>query len=106
MVYSGPIYKSSKIDGNKVTLSFDYIGGGLVAKDGPLKGFEIAGADSVYVPAKAVIVGDNVVVSSAKVNNPLAVRYGWSQTPDINLFNKAGLPASPFRTAVLKELSK
>lgn len=105
LVYSGPIYKSSSTEGNKITISFDYVDGGLVAKGGKLKGFEIAGADSVYHPAIAQIVSDKVVVSSPKVKKPIAVRFGWSQTPATNLFNTAGLPASPFRTAALKILS-
>jgi sialate O-acetylesterase len=70
----------------------------LVAKDGALKGFTIAGADKKFVPAEAVIAGDKIVVSSSQVAAPAAVRYGWANVPDVNLFNKEGLPASPFRT--------
>jgi sialate O-acetylesterase len=96
--YSGPIYKAMKREGNKIVISFDHLGGGLVAKDGPLKGFAIAGADKKFVNATAEIVGDTVVVSSPEVAQPVAVRYGWANYPVVNLWNKAGLPASPFRT--------
>jgi len=98
IVYSGPIYKSMKIEGNKIRLYFDHTGTGLMAKDGPLREFIIAGEDKKFFDAKAVINGDTVVVSSGKVPKPVAVRYGWSNIAQPNLFNKEGLPASPFRT--------
>ena len=98
--YSGPLFQSAKTNGRRVSLRFTHIGGGLVAKGGPLKGFTIAGADKRFVPASAEIVGDRVVVTSDQVNAPVAVRYGWSNVPDVNLYNQAGLPASPFRTDV------
>ena len=98
--YSGPVYASMKVDGNRAVLGFTHVGSGLVAKDGELKGFTIAGADDTFVPAKAVIDGDKVVVSSPEVSKPTAVRYGWANTPDVNLFNQEGLPATPFRTEV------
>jgi len=98
-VYSGPLYKSMKVDGNKVILSFDHVGGGLTAKgDGPLKGFAVAGEDKKFVWADAKIEGDSVVVSSEQVAAPVAVRYAWADNPISNLYNKEGLPASPFRT--------
>jgi sialate O-acetylesterase len=100
IVYSGPLYKEMKVAGSEVAISFDHTGGGLFAKDGDLKGFTIAGADGKFVPAKAVIKGDAVVVSAEGVIDPKAVRYGWINVPDVNLFNKDGLPASPFRTDV------
>ena len=96
--YSGPIYRSMKADGGKIVLSFSNVGGGLVAKDGPLTGFTIAGEDRNFVPAQAEIVGDTVVVSSPDVSKPIAVRYGWSDWMVVNLFNQADLPATPFRT--------
>jgi sialate O-acetylesterase len=96
--YSGPAYDSMKIDGNKVILTFTHVGSGLLAKDGPLKGFTIAGADKNFVDAKAEINGDTVSVSSDQVPSPVAVRYAWANVPDCNLWNKDGLPASPFRT--------
>jgi len=99
LVYSGPIYKSMKADGNSIILSFDHAGGGLVAKgDGQLKGFSIAGADRKFVWADAKIEGNTVVVSSEKVSDPVAVRYAWADNPVCNLYNKEGLPATPFRT--------
>jgi sialate O-acetylesterase len=98
LVYSGPIYKSMKVDGSSIVLSFDHVGGGLVAKGEELKGFAIAGADKKFVWADAKIDGDTVVVSSDKVSEPAAVRYAWADNPVCNLYNKAELPASPFRT--------
>ena len=97
IVYSGPIYKSVKIEGDKAILSFDSIGSGLTA-DGDLRGFTIAGEDRKSVPATAMIQGDKVIVFSGGVSKPVAVRYGWANCPDVNLFNKNGLPATPFRT--------
>jgi sialate O-acetylesterase len=96
--YSGPEYDSMKIEGNHVTLTFKHVGGGLVAKDGLLKGFLIAGEDKKFVDATTEIRGDTVVVSSAQVPAPVAVRYGFLAIPDGNLWNKDNLPASPFRT--------
>jgi len=96
--YSGPLYDAMTAKGEKITLSFKHVGGGLIAKDGDLKGFTIAGADGKFVPAKAEIQGDKVVVSAEGVTAPKAARYGWENVPDVNLFNKEGLPASPFRT--------
>ena len=99
LVYSGPTYKSMKIDGSSIILSFDHVGGGLVAKgEEQLKGFAIAGADRKFVWADAKIQGDTVVVSSDKVPEPAAVRYAWADNPICNLYNKEDLPASPFRT--------
>jgi sialate O-acetylesterase len=99
VVYSGPIYRSHEIQGDKVVLSFDSIGGGLVARrDEPLKGFAIAGSDRKFVWADARIAGDKVEVSSPDVKAPVAVRYAWADNPDCNLYNKADLPAGPFRT--------
>ena len=96
--FSGPIYQSMRVDSGKAVLTFRHAAG-LVAKDGPLKDFTIAGADKVFVPAEAVIRGGEIVVSSGKVSTPVAVRYGWG-TYNGNLFNTEGLPASPFRTDV------
>lgn len=98
IVYSGPLYQEMKAVGGKAWIRFSDVGGGLVAKDGDLKGFTLAGADGKFIPAKAVIEGDKVVVSAEGVADPKAVRYGWENVPDVNLFNKEGLPASPFRT--------
>ena len=98
--YSGPLFESMKIKGSKATLRFTHIEGGLVAQGGPLQGFTIAGDDEVFHPAQAEIHGKTIVVHSAAVTKPLAVRYGWANVPEGNLFNRAGLPASPFRTDV------
>lgn len=97
---SGPLYQSMKVNGNKVTLSFSELGGGLVAKGGgELKQFAIAGPDQQWQWAQARIEGDKVIVWSDQVTNPVAVRYAWADNPQgANLYNKAGLPASPFQT--------
>ena len=97
--YSGPLYKSMKVEGDRIRLTFTHLGGGLASKDStPLKGFAIAGADGHFETALASIVGDTVVVSSPKVQSPTAVRYAWANNPVCNLVNKTGLPASSFRT--------
>lgn len=112
LVYSGPIYKSMKVNGDKVELTFDHVGSGLMAakKSGPqsietpkpvetLETFAIAGADKKWHFAQAKIEGDKVIVSSPEVKDPVAVRYAFAMNPDkANLYNKEGLPASPFRT--------
>ncbi len=96
--YSGPLFREARTEGNSMVISFSHAGMGLVAKGGSLKGFAIAGSDGNFVPANAEIRGDTVVVSSPGVPLPVAVRYGWENAPEVNLFNRAGLPASPFRT--------
>lgn len=98
VVYSGPIYKEMKVVDGKVRISFDNVDGGLVAGDNGLTDFEIAGADSKFVPAKAVIDGDTVIVSNETVKEPVAVRYDWSNWVEGSLFSKTGLPTSSFRT--------
>jgi sialate O-acetylesterase len=100
VVASGPIYQSARVEGNTVVLSFTGIGSGLMAKGGgELQQFAIAGADKKFVWADARIEGDHVVVSSPDVSEPLYVRYAWADNPEgANLYNKEGLPASPFRT--------
>ena len=95
---SGPIYESYEIDGNVIRLKFSSVAKGLVAKGGKLEGFTIAGADHKFHWAEAKIVGNCVEVSCKDVPRPLAVRYAWAHNPVGNLFNTAGLPASPFRT--------
>jgi len=98
IVYSGPIYKSMRTSGNKAVLTFNHVGSGLEARGGALKGFSICGPDRKFVWADAVIEGNKIVVSSPSVSKPMAVRYGWADFPVVNLWNKEGLPASPFRT--------
>jgi sialate O-acetylesterase len=96
--YSGPIYKSQVIKGNRIELEFTHTDNGLLAKSDTLKGFTISGADKKFYPANAVIAGDKVIVSSSDVANPVAVRYAWANNPLCNLYNGATLPASPFCT--------
>jgi sialate O-acetylesterase len=98
LVYSGPMFESMKIEDNKARLSFKHTGGGLEAKGDKLTGFAIAGEDQVFHWADAKIDGDTVVVSCDKVSKPAAVRYAWADNPECNLYNKEGIPASPFRT--------
>jgi sialate O-acetylesterase len=107
LVYSGPMYESMSIEGDKIRVRFNNTGSGLTAKDryGYLKGFAIAGEDKKFEWAKAIIVPDEfgilntIEVYSDRVKNPVAVRYGWADNPDdANLYNLEGLPASPFRT--------
>ncbi len=99
IVFSGPIYKSMKVEGNAIRLSFDHVGGGLVSRDDkPLDWFTIAGDDGKFVEATATIKGQDIVVTAESVAKPTAVRFGWSQLAEPNLSNKEGLPASPFRT--------
>ena len=118
-VFSGPIYDSMKVEGGAIRISFTQAGGGLVVGHAPwipvsvqknpvstteLESFTIAGADKKWVPAQARIDGNSVVVSSADVTQPVAVRYGWANAPRCNLYNKEMLPASPFRTDDWPEL--
>ena len=95
--YSGPQYKSMAKKDDTIVLQFTHAGG-LTAKDGALKGFAISGADHHFVWADAKIDGQTVVVSAPAVKDPTAVRYDWADNPDGNLYNSAGLPATPFRT--------
>lgn len=95
---SGPLPAGHEVRGSEIVLSFKHADAGLKAKEGALKGFVIAGEDKKWMPAQAVIEGDKIIVSSGDVKKPLAVRYAWSGNPDCNLYNGAGLPASPFRT--------
>ncbi len=98
LVYAGPFYKSMKIEENKIRLSFDHTGSGLLCKGDSLTDFEIAGTDQKFTKATAHIEGSTVVVSNDNIKHPIAVRFGWSiiSTPDF--YNKEGLPAAPFRT--------
>lgn len=100
LVYSGPVYQSAQIKDNKIIISFQHIGGGLITNDGEeLSEFVIAGADKKFVWAKAKIEGDKITVWSDEVKEPMYVRYAWADNPvNANLYNKEGLPASPFRT--------
>ncbi|MFZ2640460.1 MAG: sialate O-acetylesterase [Verrucomicrobiia bacterium] len=95
---SGPLYAASKVEGDKIRLTFTHLGGGLKAKGGELKGFAIAGADKKFVWASARIESDSVVVWSETVKSPQFVRYAWADNPECTLYNAADLPASPYRT--------
>lgn len=98
VVYSGPLYKRMRVKGIKAIISFDYADRGLICNGDSLSHFTIAGADRQFYPAKARIDGEKVVVWSENVKHPVSVRFGWNNFPMHNLYNKAGLPASPFRT--------
>jgi sialate O-acetylesterase len=95
---SGPVYIQKKAKGNRLVLYFDHVGQGLTAEGGPLKGFQTSGPDGVFVDATAEINGDTVEVHHETVADPREVRYLWANYAEGNLYNKNGLPASPFRT--------
>jgi len=99
LVYSGPLYRSMKVEGDRIHVRFNHVGGGLASRDGQsLTFFEIAGADRRFVKAHAEIDGEAVVVWSDDVGDPVAVRFAWHQEAEPNLMNKEGLPASSFRS--------
>ena len=98
LVYSGPLYQSMNIEGKQIRIHFDHVGRGLQAHGETLEGFTLAGPDKRFHHAAARIEGDSVVVSSSEVDTPVAVRYAWGNSPNCDLYNKEGLPASPFRT--------
>ena len=107
VVYSGPTYELMTVDGGSVRLRFQHAEGGLVAKSLSIvsvSGFEVAGADRKFVGADARIEGDTVVVSSGDIAHPVAVRYAWGMNPRPSIYNRAGLPASPFRTDLWDDL--
>jgi sialate O-acetylesterase len=98
LVYSGPLYDSAQVAGDQMRIWFQSTGSGLEARGETVKGFAIAGSDRKFHWAEAHIEGETVIVSSESVPHPIAVRYAWADSPECNLFNKEGLPASPFRT--------
>nr|MBI1232557.1 sialate O-acetylesterase [Cytophagales bacterium] len=101
VVHSGPTYKDMRVEGNSVRISFDNVGSGLVVDDkyGYVKGFSVAGSDKVFHWVKGRQDGNEIVLDTSKIARPVAVRYGWADNPDdVNLYNKEGLPANPFRT--------
>jgi hypothetical protein len=100
---SGPLPAGHEVRGREIVLRFTHTDGGLLAKGGDLQGFIAAGADRKWAPARARIAGDSIVISAPDVAAPVAVRYAWENLPTCNLYNGAGLPASPFRTDVWKE---
>jgi sialate O-acetylesterase len=93
--YSGPLFRQAVPDGAAMRVWFDHAKG-MNAKGGGLSGVEVAGKDGKFVPATAVIEGETILASSPDVPQPVAVRYGWANSPQCNLFNGEGLPASPF----------
>jgi sialate O-acetylesterase len=93
--YSGPLFRQAAPEGDGVRVWFDHAVGGLVAKGGELRGFEIAGEDGRFASAAARVDGKTVVVGGAGVKGKW-VRYGWGNSPVVNLYNSEGLPASPF----------
>jgi sialate O-acetylesterase len=106
IVYSGPVYRSMKKEGNRIRLMFDHTDAGLTTRSGELMGFTVAGEDRVFHPATAKFSGSEVLVSAESVPKPVAVRYGWEDNPWCNLTNTAGLPASPFRTDKWKGITE
>jgi len=98
LIASGPVMKEATRSGIGFKVTFAHTDGGLIAPFNALSGFELAGADQVFKPAKARIAGNTVVVTCADVPDPVAVRYAWHNAPDAGLFNQEGLPAAPFRT--------
>ena len=98
LVYSGPLYASMEVKDDVIQVSFDHVDGGLKAREGGLKNFQIAGEDKVFHDAKAYVDGNSVIVKSSLVNKPAAVRYLWDNFSEASLFNGHGLPASSFRT--------
>jgi sialate O-acetylesterase len=101
MQFSGPVYESMAIEGNKVSLTFTHTGSGLMIKDkyGYLRGFEVSGNDHHFHYAKAVVSGNKVIVSADAVSEPTEVRYAWADDAwDANLYNQEGFPAVSFRT--------
>jgi len=105
-VASGPQLKNWKVQGNTIVLTLNPIGKKIVATDNiaqGLKGFTIAGEDGKYVPALALLKGNQVIVSASSIQKPVSVRYAWANNPDLSLFNDAGLPSSPFSTATWKK---
>jgi sialate O-acetylesterase len=98
IVYSGPLYESMQVEDKQIRLHFKDTGNGLEPHGPELRGFTIAGVDKVFHWADARVDGETVIVSSSLVPAPVAVRYGWAGNPDCNLYNKDGLPASPFRS--------
>ncbi|MGH7493432.1 MAG: sialate O-acetylesterase [bacterium] len=107
LAYSGPIYKTMKREGNRLRLFFDHAEGGFLIKNGDkLKGFALAGADRKFMWAAASVEGNTIVVHHPAIAQPVAVRYAWSINPECSLYNKAGLPASPFRTDDWPEVTR
>jgi sialate O-acetylesterase len=109
MLCAGPSYRSMQVNGSEIAVSFNDTGSGLFVPDkyGYIKGFEIAGADSVFYFARAFIKDNAVILSCNNVSKPVAVRFAWmGDATECNLFNREGFPAVPFRTDEWKTISK
>jgi sialate O-acetylesterase len=98
IVANGPTYRGMHVEGDRAVLHFDSVGSGLECRGDKLNGFTVAGTDHKFVNAQAEIRGNTVIVSAPGVDKPEAVRFGWANYPVVNLWNKEGLPATPFRT--------
>ncbi len=98
LVYSGPLYKSARVEQRSMRIEFEHVGAGLLARGGKLRGFAVAGEDRHFVWADAWVDGNGVVLTSPQVPQPVAARYNWANNPDGNLYNSSDLPAVPFRT--------
>jgi sialate O-acetylesterase len=100
IVHCGPTYRSMQVEGRRIRIKYSCLGSGLLVKDkyGYARGFQIAGADGIFHWAQAYRDGDDLLISGDSVERPVAVRYAWGNTPEVNVFNKEGLPAVPFRT--------
>jgi sialate O-acetylesterase len=96
--FSGPVFDGATREGNALRVRFTHAGAGLIARGGAVTSLEVAGADRVFHPASEVIEGDTMLVSSWEANEPMAVRYAWTNSPLANLYNGDGLPAVPFRS--------
>jgi sialate O-acetylesterase len=94
--YSGPLPVRATAKDGSLTVDFEHAGTGLEFRNGDGRGFELAGSDGVFAPAQAQIEGNHVVLKTPSLGNPVSVRYGWANVPDVNLFNREGLPATPF----------
>jgi sialate O-acetylesterase len=102
ITYSGPVFKSLNVQNGKIHLEFDHTGGGLYVKGDKPAGFAIAGEDEKFVWAEVQVNTKEIIVWSNKVKNPAIIRYGWAMNPQCNIYNREGLPASPFRVKVTK----
>jgi sialate O-acetylesterase len=98
VVAEGPLFRGMTVSGHTVTVAFEHADGGLVMRGSTLRGFAVAGEDRVFHWAEGRIVDDTIQLHSPHVPQPVAVRYGWANNPEVNLYNGAGLPAYPFRT--------
>lgn len=96
--HAGPQFLKLDIMGNQAVVNFVNTSNGLIGRSGTVQGFAVAGSDRRWYSADAYVVGDRVMVSSTNVSLPVAVRYGWADRPELNLYNRAGFPAYPFRT--------